>query len=231
MVKSIIWKLFSKHEHSVFVKCNLCLQDYKSSGNTSNLFDHAKRKHPVEFDKIMKGKRILSSDEENAHEKQVEPEKKIRRTVKDFFNRQNKYENNSERKQKLDRLLVNMICVDLEPFRIVEHSGFQKFVKELDNRYDLPSRGYLKDKLVPDLYNEFKNRLIKILAQVSNVALTTDLWTSPSNEGILTVTCHFFHEGNLRSSVLNTIKLEGHHTSENISKVRGKRISILMLLL
>lgn len=222
--KSVIWQLFSKYENSIFVRCNLCQQDYKSSGNTSNLFDHAKRKHPIEFKRLKQTDEMLSDEDSESEGTATPPEnpvtvKKRRATLKNYFNRVHKYSNVCEKKKKLDRLLVNMISTDLEPFSIVEHVGFQRFVRELDNQYELPSRSHLKDKMFPDSYGEIKIKVQELLGQVDSVALTTDMWTSLSNEGIMTLTCHFVHNAKLKSAVLRTVKMEGHHTGVNISKV------------
>jgi hypothetical protein len=41
---------------------------------------------------------------------------------------------------EFDRLLIQMIALDAQPFRIVDRPGFQQFVKGLRPEYELPSR-------------------------------------------------------------------------------------------
>ncbi|CAH1114768.1 unnamed protein product [Psylliodes chrysocephalus] len=211
--KSIIWKLFTKRENSLFVRCNVCHFDYKSSGNTTNLFDHIKRKHPNELQKmniVHTKENPSSSDSENDiedNEKKEEIPNKIKKrsTIKNYFNRDIKYSDTNKQKKNIDNAIVNMIASDLQPYSI------------LDSQYEVPSRGKLKDTLVPNVYNKLKEQLKVILAEVKFISITSDIWTSPSNEGILTLTCHFIEDNTLRSAVLKTTQLMGSHTGAQIS--------------
>jgi len=45
------------------------------------------------------------------------------------------------------------------------------------------------------------------------------MWTNSANEGILAVTGHFIQDVKLKSPLLKVIKVEGHHTAENITQV------------
>lgn len=50
-----------------------------------------------------------------------------------------------------------------------------------------------------------------------DIALSTDIWTSRKTEGYLTLTAHFISsEWELKSFVLNTIRIRNSHTGENI---------------
>lgn len=42
---SRVWTWFSKSSDRKIAKCIKCGEEYKTSGNTSNLFDHIKRAH------------------------------------------------------------------------------------------------------------------------------------------------------------------------------------------
>ncbi|CAH1379147.1 unnamed protein product, partial [Tenebrio molitor] len=88
----------------------------------------------------------------------------------------------------------------------------------LDSKYELPSKTTIKQRLLPELYNEIKEKLRIYLETVESVALTTDLWTSNySTISYMTVTCHFLKEKKLVSTVLDTLQLAGTHNAENIS--------------
>lgn len=71
-----------------------------------------------------------------------------------------------------------------------------------------------------ETYNDAKNKH-PILNEIEHCAITTDCCTSRSNEGYLTVTCHFITEDFcLHNAVLSTQKLltATNHNAENISK-------------
>jgi len=42
-----------------------------------------------------------------------------------------------------------MIALDCEPFTIVYHTGFTRFMEALEPRYQLPSDKYLSETLIP----------------------------------------------------------------------------------
>lgn len=217
--RSNIWRFFNKQDStSTFATCSLCKHQYKSSGNTSNLFDHLKRKHPIEY-KNLQHKNEEENLESDNTETETPPRLKIRRTLKNYFNRHLNYTDNDPKKIKLDRLLVKMVCEDFEPFSFVNHTGFKMFVKELNPRYQIPSSSDLKERLFPSIYEEVKKKLMDVLNEVDYISLTTDMWTSPSNTGILTLTSHFIYNKTLKSAVLKTVRMEDHHTGQNISQV------------
>lgn len=44
---SLVWDYFKRSSDKKLAKCYTCGREYKTSGNTSNLFDHLKRFHPT----------------------------------------------------------------------------------------------------------------------------------------------------------------------------------------
>ena len=46
-------------------------------------------------------------------------------------------------------------------------------------------------RIPPAKCDEVKQRILQVLVQVKYVSLTTDIWTSKTTEGFLTVTAHF----------------------------------------
>lgn len=197
-MNSDVWTYFEATNEKNCAKCRLCGKIYKTSGNTTNLQDHLKRSHPT-YKKA---------------EKPVKP-------INTFFKISETYGPETYRKKNLDRALMSMIAIDVQPFSIVEDKGFQNFVKCLDPRYVLPSRTTLQNKMMVELYNNIKLKLQLILNKIEFCAITTDCWTSRANEGYLTVTCHFISEEFLlQTAVLSTQKLltTTNHNAENISK-------------
>ena len=95
---------------------------------------------------------------------------------------------NSLCRQNIDTALVKMIATDMQPPSIVENKGFQDFLKVIDNKYIPPScRTIMRDRL-PSLYSAKKKELKELLALTEYCFLTSDLWTSRSTNGYLTVT-------------------------------------------
>lgn len=212
--KSRAWDYFKKTNEK-FAKCSLCKREFKLSGNTTNLIDHMKRKHNEVWSSNVSITQDVDTTEQN---EQMGPTPKKRNTVKNYYDRSSKYPD-GKTKKNLDNKYVRMIAVDMEPLRKGEHEGFRDFVNALDSRYEIPDTTTLKNKLLPEYYENVKQELVIALSKAEHVSVTTDLWTSIANEGILSVTCHFFHNEKLIAPLLEVVKMEGSHNAENIASV------------
>ena len=105
----------------------------------------------------------------------------------------------------------------MEPISTVENPAFRQFVKTLEPRYQLMCRKSLKDKL-QNKYTAMKESLKKDMCAVDFVGLTHDGWTSLNTESYDTVTCSYIDKDwNMQCKVLDTLKVCGSHTAENIA--------------
>ncbi|CAG5052904.1 unnamed protein product [Parnassius apollo] len=220
--KSRAWDYFKKTNEK-FAKCSLCKREFKLSGNTTNLIDHMKRKHNEVWmwSSTVSVTQDVDTTEQN---EKMGPSPKKRNTLKNYFDRSSKYPD-GKTKQNLDNKYVRMIAVDMEPLRKGEHEGFRDFVNALDSRYEIPDTTILKKKLLPEYYENVKQKLVIALSKPEHVSVTTDLWTSIANEGILSVTCHFFHNEKLIAPLLEVVKMEGSHNAENIASMLDATLS------
>lgn len=223
MSKSRVWNYFKKTNNDKFVKCSLCFREFKYSGNTTNLKDHLQRKHSEIWSAAQGTVTVTDTNENDENQEQPsgsgQPAQKKRKTLKNYFDRSSVYSEQSTKKKNVDKMYVRMIALDMEPLRKGEHQGFQDFVKALDEKYEIPNTSTLKNKLLPEYYDLIKQKLLTVLTETEHVSLTTDMWTSISNDGILAVTCHFFYGGKFIAPLLDAVKVDGHHNAETISSV------------
>lgn len=120
----------------------------------------------------------------------------------------------------VNNLLVSFIVQDLQPLSVVENRGFCALVRCLDQRVILPCRSTITNRLLPKIYEEVKAGLLKQLALVKNVCLTTYLWSSKSKSSFMTFTVHFMNEKfEIMSKALLTVNVPENHTSVNL-KIR-----------
>ncbi len=139
--------------------------------------------------------------------------------IKDYFTSSDKYKRDSTRQKTLDYRVAYMIAKDMRPASIVEGKGFSKLIKELDPRYNLPSRRKVTQSLLPGMKDDSKEKLKRSLQATKWAALTTDMWTSRSNTPFMTVTAHYLDENNnLTRKVLGCERFTGRHTSEHIQE-------------
>lgn len=144
----------------------------------------------------------------------------------------------SNRCKLLNSALVEMIATDMQPLRVVEDTGFRKFVSTLDPRYQPPSRKTIANVLLPQKFKETSEKVHASLDEVEYVATTTDIWTSVQTKSYLTLTSHYITPlWELKSPVLATVQLTSEHTANNIAselekltnewKIREKVVSIV----
>jgi len=142
------------------------------------------------------------------------------KSINSYFKRSTMYDNTSVKKKELDTALMWMICLDFQPYNIVEHKGFRDFVLALDPRYNLPSKHTLKYNYINKEYYRGVYILKEILYKTQYIAITCDTWTSSSTETYLSATCHFINSDfELKSAILSIKKLLDvtNHTAENIA--------------
>ncbi|XP_065900618.1 zinc finger BED domain-containing protein 4-like [Dysidea avara] len=124
----------------------------------------------------------------------------------------------SLRRKAIDKALVKMLAIDMQPGSIVEDKGFQDFLKVIDPKYIPPSRRTIMRDHLPGLYRNATEKLHTQLMKVEYCSITTNLWTSQATMGYITVTCHFLTDDwELKSVVLETVQIEDSHTAENIA--------------
>ncbi|XP_025190395.1 zinc finger BED domain-containing protein 1-like, partial [Melanaphis sacchari] len=119
------------------------------------------------------------------------------------------------------KAIVKMIAEDLQPVSIVENSGFRHLVKLLDSRYQIPSRRAISRTIIPNMYDEVKNKIQVVLNDAKYISVTTDIWTSINTDSFITITVHFFPklDINLKTFVLCTKKLTKSHTAVYLSQI------------
>lgn len=76
---------------------------------------------------------------------------------------QNIWKKSWTEKKKIDEALIQMITLDVQPFKIVDDVGFKNFVHCLEPKYDLPSRTTLRQVLLKNMFMDMKAQSKSIL--------------------------------------------------------------------
>lgn len=122
-------------------------------------------------------------------------------------------------KDHIDKLVMNMFIKDYQPFSMVEDEGFKSLMKVLAPNYTLPSRKYLSNTLLNNMYQNCHDKTLEMLNSAKSVCITTDHWTSLKNENYLGVTAHYIDsEFTMNHKVLQCMKYEGRHDAVTIAK-------------
>lgn len=219
---SDIWKYFTKTSAvAATATCKFCNASISRGGknasikgfSTSNLWNHLKRSHSEEIDKI------------NSSESSCEPgpPSKKQATIPQVFENAKKYAVDDIRAKEITRLIAEEICIDMEPLNHVNKIGFQRIIKKLCPRYEMVSRTHLTQTVLPDMYSRVKSRIKIQLTSITNLCITSDLWSSDSSSQIndfISVTAHGLNNNfELKNLCLEVMPFEGEsHTAENISQ-------------
>jgi len=160
-----VWPYYGRSADKTIAKCKKCKNEYRTSGNTSNLQDHLKIMHP-EIQNAIVEPGDKDSERVSSH------------SIAKHLKKQNVYDCDIHHKNEIDKALVLMVCKDFQPFSIVEGTGFKNLVKILDPRYELPSRTKLRDTLLNQNYKICTDKLFALIQNVCHVIFTCNLWSS-----------------------------------------------------
>ncbi|XP_060583389.1 E3 SUMO-protein ligase ZBED1-like [Ruditapes philippinarum] len=186
--------------------CKICKMKIKYSGNTTNLSTHLSRKHSV----------MIERDKKTDETKHVKTQPTLLSMVSSST-RRTSTELNAKEKDEITRAVCEFIVKDLRPFKVVENTGFKHLLAVLEPRYKLPSRQFFSDRLIPEMYESVKKRVVAELGIAHGVGLTSDGWTSRSTESYETITCHFISQDwIIESRILQTRTLSESHTAQNL---------------
>ena len=109
---------------------------------------------------------------------------------------------------------------DLSPINFVEGSGFKDLMAFCEPGYNMPGRTFFTAKL-ETMQAELKDSLKATLASTKFVAVTSDIWTSATNESYILVTVQYISNSwfwVLCNRVLAVMSIEDRHIGDNIVK-------------
>lgn len=187
--------------------------------------NHLKSKHPQESRLISTSKTSEISRSitvsQRANPSPIAPsttaEKQL--TLSESFERKLLWDVNDAKAKKYHYLIAEMIAIDNEPFSIVEKVGFKRLLEQALPRYELPSRTYISQKIIPDIYNRIRDKIKANISKAIAISATSDIWTCLHNSSsFLSFTAHWLSpEFQLNHGVLAMKPFSGSHTGENIA--------------
>ena len=89
------------------------------------------------------------------------------KTLDDYIQKVTPFGINHPTTRRITRAVAKMIALDNQLFSIVDDLGFKNLVRVLEPRYNLPSRRYFAEVIIPDMYQQIKERVYVIIIQYS----------------------------------------------------------------
>uniref|UniRef100_A0A8D9FH44 Zinc finger BED domain-containing protein 1 n=1 Tax=Cacopsylla melanoneura TaxID=428564 RepID=A0A8D9FH44_9HEMI len=243
---SVVWDYFTI-VNDTSAKCGLCSNVMKHpKSSTSNLKRHLKSRHPTvnlearRFPNIREEEEIVDNPDarlpqqppsqlqllqQPSQQQQQQPSQQprpsgVQQSVRQYFIKPL----HANKRKAIDEQLVKMICKEYQPFRIVEETEFVKFVHMLNPGYALPSRKTVSTSLLPVLYEKVHAEVVESLKFAKYVGITTDGWTSITNESFYAITVHYIgKDGQLQAKLLSCERFPPvRHDAMNISEYLKK---------
>lgn len=193
-LKSVVWKNFGfpstngEITSRETVICKLCCKSLKYHSTTSNMSAHLHSMHYSEY----------------AERLATEEEPRLKRArITSFLPPSSSRCLPAAWQEAITKKVTEFICKDMRPVNILQGDGFKEFIREIEPRYTIPSRGTITNRIVK-LYDT-TNENIREMISGQSIALTTDGWTSVAMDSYVTVTAHFINEDwEMKGIVLQT---------------------------
>lgn len=196
-------------ENDAVANCELCKLGISRGGktkgafNTTNLIRHLKNKHPTQYNEFSVANKPTSQP-----------------TLEETLKRKEKMASDSNKAKQITEKIAQMIAMSDQPFSLVEDAGFLLLLEHLEPRYNMPSRHYFVEKALPALQKKIRDKLLVQLAEASDVAFTTDIWSSSvCPMSLLSLTAQWVDSKFvLRRATLHVREFRGSHTAERIQQ-------------
>ncbi|CAG8735750.1 2719_t:CDS:1 [Cetraspora pellucida] len=162
-----VWSHFSWSANNTNIICNICQQRYNPGTGVSTIKEHFTKNHKTEWEQIEQ-QLLFPHKSTEVYSMKKDPNKIA----------------------LINAILIRWIICDQQPFSIVKNDEFNLLIEILNPWYKLPKQQTISLK-IQDLYEKqyemfksyFKNH-------DSNVALTTDIWISCTNQAYMSITLY-----------------------------------------
>ncbi|XP_077063451.1 zinc finger BED domain-containing protein 4-like [Siphateles boraxobius] len=215
MAMSAVWNYFNlKEEKSPTAECKICTANVSRGGsavarfNTTNLIRHLEKHHAEQYEEFLQATAAKKSKTPRVRQQ----------TLMESIQSREKLPPCSNKAKLITEKLVQFIVLDDQPLSVTENVGFRRLLEHLEPRYTLPSRHYITEKVIPQMYNEVCDVLSKLVENVSAISLTTDIWSSEvSPMSMLSLTAQWIDSDfSLKKAILHAREFRGSHTGDFI---------------
>ena len=194
------------------VTCKLCRVEVAHSGGTTNLRNHLRSHHRPEYAELFDDD-LGNSERQRPMDTFCKPSRKVE-----------KLSPSSTRAQELTGAVSDFIVRDLRPVNVVDSVGFLHLMEVADPRYTVPCRRTI-NSCIDRRYLAVKANVQQELKQVDYMGMTTDMWTSRSKDGYISITVHYISpQFVMKHHNLQSCPFPGSHTALNIATMLKKLV-------
>lgn len=197
---SDVWEHFTRDSKDKDkAQCKLCGKEFSYCGSTTTLKYHLQTVH---------------SNLVSASTPSTPVTKKSTQPTLSTFGQRNFSE---ARQEKATALLTKFIVKNMLPLSLVDDPSFTEFINFLEPQYKVPCRQTFTDRL-DGIHVELAKIVDAEMVSASAVSVTTDIWTSLTNEPYISFTASYVtSDWQLMSRSLANEAIEERHTQANIA--------------
>lgn len=223
-----VWNYFRVMENDASkAQCTLCdkvlsrgRSDRPKDFSTSSLLTHLRSQHRRDYNEMLERKSEQESNAASVSSFMVPVLKPNPQqlSISETWDRAKVWDINSSNAQRVHTAIARMIATDMEPYQIVERQGFRNLLKTVEKRYELPSRKYFAETVIPGLCENLRAKIASMVNEATYLSFTTDTWTAEhTTQSFMGLTCHWLTNSFVRHSVvLHCAAFDEHHTANNL---------------
>lgn len=230
--RSPLWNYFEIEKYDAkYVVCLICKLKLSRGGEgkkagTSSMKNHLQSKHPDKFSEIYGGSSSTSRGGSRTFPSSfastsapAQPASHKQLTLAETVERKQYWGINDPKSKEYHYLIGEMIALDNEPLSMVDRVGFNRLMHKAVPRYKIPSRTFMTENIVPDIYDRIIKKMMENISKAAVVSVTSDIWTCDhNNESFLSFTAHWISpDFKPEHGVLAIKPFSGSHTGENIA--------------
>ena len=83
----------------------------------------------------------------------------------------------NSRAKAIHAAIGKMIAVDLQPYSIVDDTGFSELIQLLERRYKLQSWRFFANKVIPEMHETVASRIQTLVMEAQAFSFTCNIWT------------------------------------------------------
>ncbi|GBP67491.1 Zinc finger BED domain-containing protein 4 [Eumeta japonica] len=143
--------------------------------STTAMLNHVKIKHTEEFKNLEKETlRELSQNREPVASTSSSQSNamKIQQTLFESFTSTTKWDTTDSRAKEIHKVVAEMIALDNQLISMLENNGFQRLMNILKPKYQIPSRKYMSEVVIPEVYTKVKNAVRAEIAKAKAITIT-----------------------------------------------------------
>ena len=120
-----------------------------------------------------------------------------------------------------------MIAFDMQPYNLVENEGFVGLMNLVEPRYQMPSRKYFTETVIPAINASVTTNIFMELEDNNGILFLVDTWTNEyTTHAYISLTAHWCSaDFSLKSAVLSCEYFDEKHTADNLGTMFEKMLS------